>query len=216
MEPIAALALRAKAGGSATVYVLDPALGPVGQPRYRRELAARVTGDRPTVVATPIATRATAATADRAAPRRAPARLPGSPRDAWRARAGTTRRAPPGALAPVVGRHALHCEGHSRDGQRLTRNRRADDAHGTLAPSSPLSRSSSSWSTLATRFEHQVGGERRSVGGEAQIELDRRRSGRARTRNLRSLAASVVVGVPLDELHDDELGRADLAPRRRY
>ena len=31
---------------SATVYVLDPALGPVGQPRYRRELAARVTGDQ--------------------------------------------------------------------------------------------------------------------------------------------------------------------------
>jgi len=30
--------------GSATVYVLDPALGPVGQPRYRREFAARVTG----------------------------------------------------------------------------------------------------------------------------------------------------------------------------
>jgi hypothetical protein len=27
------------------VYVLDPALGPVGQPRYRRELAVRVTGD---------------------------------------------------------------------------------------------------------------------------------------------------------------------------
>jgi hypothetical protein len=58
--------------------------------------------------------------------------------------------------------------------------------------------------------------ERRGVGGEAQIELDRRCSGRARTRNLRSLAASVVVGVPLDELHDDELGRADLAPRRRF
>jgi len=33
-----------QAAGSATVYVLDPALGPVGQPRYRRELAARVTG----------------------------------------------------------------------------------------------------------------------------------------------------------------------------
>jgi hypothetical protein len=32
--------------GSATVYVLDPALGPVGQSRYRRELAARVTGDQ--------------------------------------------------------------------------------------------------------------------------------------------------------------------------
>jgi hypothetical protein len=30
--------------------------------------------------------------------------------------------------------------GHSRDGQRLIRNRRADDAHGALAPSSPLSR----------------------------------------------------------------------------
>jgi hypothetical protein len=41
---------RARAGrqgwGSAAVYVLDPALGPVGQPRYRRELAARVTGDQ--------------------------------------------------------------------------------------------------------------------------------------------------------------------------
>jgi len=32
--------------GSATVYVLDPALGPIGQPRYRRELAAGVTGDQ--------------------------------------------------------------------------------------------------------------------------------------------------------------------------
>jgi len=31
--------------GSATVYVLDPALGPVSQPRYRRELATRVAGD---------------------------------------------------------------------------------------------------------------------------------------------------------------------------
>jgi len=44
-EGAASRAFTAHQGlGSATVYVLDPALGPVGQPRYRREFAARVTG----------------------------------------------------------------------------------------------------------------------------------------------------------------------------